>query len=95
MPETNWELWGIIIAIIEFDINYFVYSQTKSIQNILIIIVASLIIALAFILSNIYSKIEETGIKIGEFNQKLIRSKELEDIKLDLREMKREVFKKK
>ena len=95
MPETNWELWGIIIAIIEFDINYFVYSQTTSIQNILIIIVASLIIALAFILSNIYSKIEETGIKIGEFNQKLIRSKELEDIKLDLREMKREVFKKK
>ncbi len=95
MPETNLELWGIIIAIIELDINYFVYSQTKSIQNILIIIVASLIIALAFILSNIYSKIEETEAKIEEFNQKLIRNKELEDIRLDLREMKREVFKKK
>lgn len=95
MPETNLELWGIIIAIIELDINYFVYSQTKSIQNILIIIVASLIIALAFILSNIYSKIEETEAKIEEFNQKLIRNKELEDIRLDLREMKREIFKKK
>ena len=40
MFKTNWELWGLLIAIIEFDINYFIYSQTKSIQSILIVVVA-------------------------------------------------------
>ncbi|OIO41623.1 hypothetical protein COU56_04780 [Candidatus Pacearchaeota archaeon CG10_big_fil_rev_8_21_14_0_10_31_9] len=95
MPKSNWELWGIIIAIIEFDINFYVYNQTKSALNILIIMVASLILALAFIISNIYYKIKDLEENQDKFNQKLIRDKELEDIRLDIREIKREMFKKK
>lgn len=95
MVKGSWELWGIVIAIIEFDINYFVYTQTKSFLNVLVIIVASLIFALAFILSNIYSRIKMIESSQEEFNKRLIRDKELEDIRLDLREMKREVFRKK
>ena len=95
MPKSNWELWGIIIAIIEFDINFYVYNQTKSALNILIIMVASLILALASIISNIYYKIKDLEENQDKFNQKLIRDKELEDIRLDIREIKREMFKKK
>lgn len=95
MSKYNWELWGIVITIIEFDVNYFVYSQTKSALNILAIIVASIIVGLTFILSNIYSKITEVIGSQDKINQKFIRDKELEDIRLDLREIKREVFKKK
>jgi len=94
MPKSNWELWGIIIAIIEFDINYYIYSQTESIINVLIVIISSLIIALTFIISDVYSKIKESTKTIDEFNKKLIRDKEFEDIRLDLREIKREIFKK-
>ncbi len=94
MPKSNWELWGIIIAIIEFDINFYVYNQTKSTLNILIIMVASLIFALAFIISNIYYKIKDLEENQDKINQKLIRDKELEDIRLDVREIKREIFKK-
>ena len=95
MPKSNWELWGIIIARIEFDINFYVYNQTKSALNILIIMVASLILALASIISNIYYKIKDLEENQDKFNQKLIRDKELEDIRLDIREIKRETFKKK
>jgi len=63
--------------------------------NILIITVASLILALAFIISNIYYKIKDLEEKQDKFNQKLIRDKELEDIRLDIREMKRKIFKEK
>ena len=83
---------GIIIAIVEFDINYFVYNQTGSILNVLIILLVSLIFALAFILSNIYSKIKGLIETQDQFSQKFIRDKELEDIRLDLREIKREIF---
>lgn len=95
MSKISWELWGIIIVIIEFNINYFIYIQTKSLVNILIIAVTSLIIALVFIFSHIYSKIDEIFEKSNEINQKLIRYKELEDIRLDIRELKREMSKKK
>lgn len=94
MSGSNW-IWGILITIIEFDINFFVYSQTKSVLNILTIIVISLILALTFIVSNIYSKINEMSDAQDKINQKFIRDKELEDIRLDLREIKREVFNKK
>ncbi len=94
MPKNSWELWGIIIAIIEFNINYFVYSRTGSISNVLMIIIVSLIFALAFILSDIYSKIKSIEDNKDEINKKIIRDKELEDIRLDLREMRRQIFKK-
>ena len=91
MSTTNWELWGIIIAIVEFDINYFVYNQTKSLVNVLAIVVASLILILAFILSNIYQEIKKLIENQEELNQRLIRDKELEDMRLDLRQLKRKV----
>jgi len=34
MPKSNWELWGLVIAVVEFDVNYFVYSQTKSLLTL-------------------------------------------------------------
>ena len=94
MSKTNWELWGIIIAIIEFDINYFVYSRTGSVSSILMLIIVSLIFALAFILSDIYSKIKSIEDNQEEINKRIIRDKELEDIRLDLREVRRLIFKK-
>ena len=93
MPKSNWELWGLVIAVVEFDVNYFVYVKTNSLLNVLTIIVASLIFTLALILSNIYIKIRDVEDRQEEINQKLIRDKELEDIRLDLREVKRKVFK--
>ncbi len=91
---NNWELWGIIIAIIEFDINYFIYVRTGSVNSIIIVIVLSLILALVFIISNVYSKIYDLSDKQDEIDKRLIRYGELEDIRLDLREIKRGVFKK-
>lgn len=93
MSESNWELWGIIIAIIEFDINYYIYSETGSIINVLVVLVASIIFALAFVLSHIYAKIKEIEIAQEDINKRLIRDKELEDIRLDLRDIKRKVLK--
>ena len=93
MAQSNWELWGIIIAIIEFDINYYVYSATGSLLNILFIAVASLILILAFVLSNVYLQIKSISLNQEETEQKLIRYKELEDIRLDLREIKKELLK--
>jgi len=72
-----------------------VYIQTKSLSNIFIVIIASLILALAFILSNIYSELKEIKDAQEKINQKFIRDKELENMRLDLREIKKEVFKKK
>ena len=71
------------------------YIQTKSLSNIFIVIIASLILALAFILSNIYSELKEIKDAQEKINQKFIRDKELENMRLDLREIKKEVFKKK
>ena len=93
MPKSNWELWGLVIAVVEFDVNYFVYVKTNSLLNVLTIIVASLIFTLALILSNIYIKIRDVEDRQGEIRQKLIRDMELEDIRLDLREVKRKLFK--
>ncbi len=43
MSKSNWELWGIIIAIVEFNINYFIYTRTGSFSNVLMVIIVSLI----------------------------------------------------
>ena len=93
MSASNWEIWGLIIAILEFDINFYIYQKTASLLNVIIVIGASIIFALAFILSNIYMKIKEIEEKEEEISKKIIRDKELEDIRLDLREIKREIFK--
>ncbi|MFA5020033.1 MAG: hypothetical protein WC533_02955 [Candidatus Pacearchaeota archaeon] len=93
MPKSMWELWAVIITIVEFDINYFVYSKTGSKIDVITIIGASTILPLTFIISHIYSKIKELEDKQEEAIKKLIRDKELEDIRLDLREIKRKVFK--
>jgi len=94
MSKSNWELWALVIAIIEFDVNYYVYSITKSALDILTIIVASMILVLIFVLLHIYSKIGDVSESQEEFDKKLIMHKELEDIRLDLRELKRKVFRK-
>ena len=94
MSKSNWELWGIIIAIVEFNINYFIYTRTGSFSNVLMVIIVSLIFALAFILSDIYSRIKIAEENQEEANKKIKRDKELEDIRLDLREIKRHIFKK-
>ncbi len=91
MSKSNWELWAVIIGIVEFDINYYIYSETKSLANILMIIVISMILGLAFIISNIYEKIKDNEEKLETLNQKLIRYKELEDIRVDIREIKKEL----
>ena len=93
MPKSNLELWGLVITVVEFDVNYFVYVKTNSLLNILMIIIASFIFILALVLSNIYVKIRDIEDRQEEIRQKLIRDKELEDIRLDLREVKRKVFK--
>jgi len=93
MPKSNLELWGLVITVVEFDVNYFVYVKTNSLLNILMIIIASFIFILALVLSNIYVKIRDIEDRQEEINPKLIRDKELEDIRLDLREVKRKVFK--
>ena len=58
------------------------------------VIIVSLIFALAFILSDIYSRIKIAEENQEEANKKIKRDKELEDIRLDLREIKRHIFKK-
>ena len=93
MSKNNLELFGIIFAIIEFDINYFVYRRTGSVSNVLMVVTVSLILALAFILSDVYSKIKDIEENQEEFNKKIIRNRELEDIRLDLREIKRYTIK--
>ncbi len=93
MSQSNWELWALIIVIAEFDINYYIYSTTESILNLLIVIVSSVIIALGFILFHIYSKMNDLDNVQNETDKKLKMYKELEDIRLDLRELKRKVFK--
>jgi len=82
----------LIIAIVEFDINYYLYSRTDSLLNVFFVILASLIFVLAFILSHIYIRINEMADELAEIEKRFIREKELEDIRLDLREMKRKVF---
>lgn len=76
----------------EFDINYYLYSRTDSLLNVFFVILASLIFVLAFILSHIYIRINEMADELAEIEKRFIREKELEDIRLDLREMKRKVF---
>ena len=91
MSNSTWEIWTLVIAIIEFDISYYLYSKTGSLLNVLFVIVASLILALAFIVSHIYSNIKDLVEKQEEMEKRFIREKELEDIRLDLREIKTKV----
>jgi len=81
MSQSNWELWAIVIVIIEFDINYVIYLKTQSFANILTVITTSIIFALAFILFNIFNRLKELSSNQEEFNKTLIRYKELEDVK--------------
>ena len=94
MSESNWSLFGIVIAIIEFDLNYYIYSKTGSALNVVIVILTSLIIALAFIIFSIFSNLDNIQERQEELERRFIREKELEDIRLDLREIKRNVFRK-
>jgi len=94
MSKSNWELWALVIAIVEFDLNYYVYLRTQSLVDILTIIVASLILALMFIISHVYVKLKENSDMIEELDKRLKLYKELENIRVDVRELKNEVFRK-
>lgn len=89
MERDKWGLYGLIIAMIELDVNIFVYIKTKSFTNVIIIIAASLFFILIVIISDALSKIKEDSEKIDKITEKLKRAEDLIDIRADINYLKR------
>jgi len=92
MSENKWGLYSLIIGIIELNLNLFLYIYFESEEIVLWVILVSLAVIVLIILMDKLGRIEENSNKISSLIEKLKRKEELDDIRLDVRELKRKVL---
>ncbi len=93
MDENKWGLYGLIFGIIEFNLNLLLYIYLKSVTVIIWTISLSFAFIAVIILMDKFSQIKNNSIMIEELIEKLKRAEELSDIRLNIRELQRKVFK--
>ena len=94
MDENKWGLYGLIIGIIEFNLNLILYIYLKSIAILMWVLLGSFAIIVLVIITDRFNKIEENTQSINNLNKRFKTLEELNNIRLDIRELKRKVFKK-
>jgi len=93
MNENKWGFYGLIFGIIEFNLNLILYIYLKSITLIIWIISLSLALAVIIIMVDRFTQIKNNTTQIKELTEKLKRTEELNDIRLNIKELQRKVFK--
>ena len=93
MDENKWGLYGLIFGVIEFNLNLLLYIYFKSEIIILLVISVSFAIVILIILLDNLNRIDSNSKKIEEVIEKLKRTEELNDMRLNIKELQRKVFK--
>ena len=88
MDENKWGLYGLIIGIIEFNLNLILYIFFKSINILMWVILGSAAVIVLAIITDKFNKIEENSDKINKLTEKLKRAEELVDIRADIKYLK-------
>ena len=93
MNENKWGLYGLIFGIVEFNLGLLIYIFLNSITVIVWVVSLSFAFILVLILVNALNQIKANSCYIDELIEKLKRTEELNDIRLNIKELQRKVFK--
>lgn len=93
MDENKWGLYGLVIGIVEFNLNLLLYIYLKSIVVVFWVVSLSFAFIAVIILIDRFGEIKNNSLKIEELTEKLKRAEELSDIRLNIKELQRKVFK--
>ena len=86
-------VYGLIFGIIEFNLNLLIYIYLKSITIIIWVILQSFTLVVVIILINNFTQIKNNSTEIKELTERLKKTEELYDIRLNIKELQRKVFK--
>jgi len=93
MDENKWGLYGLIFGIVEFNLNLLVYIYLESVVLILWVVLVSLSLVVLIIVASKFSQINNNSRSIEKLIERLKRTDELIDLRVNIKELQRKVFK--
>jgi len=94
MDENKWGLYGLIFGIVEFNLNLLVYIYLESIMVVLWIILISSSLVVLMVIASMFRQLNDNSKNIEDLIERLKRTDELIDLKVNIKELQRKVFKK-